>query len=293
MHNSFRFSATFEYRDFYPIAMRHFIILILFALLISSCKNSVLLGNRDQETDTIANTGDTILSRTYYEKGVLKSVSQMKNGQRNGLTRNYYQNGALLSEIYYTNGLRNGIAVDYYREGGVHARIPYRNDLKEGDAVWYYPSGKPYRITPYRKDVIDGIQRFYYKSGQLQAEVPWKNGQRGAGLKEFTESGRLINEPSIIVKPERLSDILILHLSLSDGSRKVTFYQGQLTEGKYLNHNLRQLKTVDGKSTIQVLLSETEAPIAEFHIVAIKETSLRNQQILYKTYRYSLTSSSD
>jgi len=291
MHNSSCFSSTFGDRVFNQVFMQRFIfpvlVLFLLAVLATSCKNSVLLGHREEVTDTIDSGKDTTLSRAYYENGALKSVSQMKKGLRNGLTKNYYQNGALLSEIYYTNGLRNGIAVDYYKEGGIHARIPYRNDLKEGEAVWYYPSGKPYRITPYRQNTIDGIQRFYYESGQIQAEVPWKTGQRGTGLKEYTQSGKLIKEPSIIVKPERLNNAIILRLSLSDDSRNVTFYQGELTEGRYLNPDLRQLKTIDGKSYIQFQPLEPETPSKEFHIVAIKKTSLRNQQILYKKYLYN------
>jgi len=286
MLNSSCISFTFGKRDFNRDVMHRIIFLILLAMLASSCKNSVILGNKEQETDTIASGSDTTLSKAYYEDGALKSVSQMKNGLRNGLTKNFYRNGALLSEVYYANGLRNGVAVNYYKEGGVHARIPYRNDVKEGEAVWYYPSGKPYRITPYHQNLIDGIQRFFYESGQLQAEVPWKKGQPGTGLKEYTESGRLIREPSVVVRPERLNDAVILYISLSDESRNVTFYQGELTEGRYLNRNLRQLKTTGGKSIIQFPPSDPETTPKEFHIVAIKETSLRNQQILYRKYRY-------
>jgi antitoxin component YwqK of YwqJK toxin-antitoxin module len=286
MLNSSCISFTFGKRDFNRDVMHRIIFLILLAMLASSCKNSVILGNKEQETDTIASGSDTTLSKAYYEDGALKSVSQMKNGLRNGLTKNFYRNGALLSEVYYANGLRNGVAVNYYKEGGVHARIPYRNDVKEGEAVWYYPSGKPYRITPYHQNLIDGIQRFFYESGQIQAEVPWKKGQPGTGLKEYTESGRLIREPSVVVRPERLNDAVILYISLSDESRNVTFYQGELTEGRYLNRNLRQLKTTGGKSIIQFRPSDPETTPKEFHIVAIKETSLRNQQILYRKYRY-------
>jgi len=194
--------------------------------------------------------------KTEYEIPVLKGTSL-----RHGVQKRYYPHGSVYSEIPYIRNERNGIAYTYYKA--------YRN---EKPAVWkeqIYVHGK-----------LNGICKRYYSDGKLQAEYEYKEGMPAIGLKEYSESGKELKMPVLTVKSNPASNYYYVTARLSESNNNVTYYMGNLVEGKYMPDDLKRIQERDGIAEVLIPHNET---IHSVTIVAVFMTSLSNECILAKT----------
>jgi len=253
----------------------------LFLIFSISCAKSV-----KQEPES---TSDDSLIREYHSNGKLKTEISAAGNLRQGPTRNYNFQGQLISEVNYNNNLKDGLATNYYPVSGKkNSTLVYKNGIKEGDETWFYESGQVYRLSPYVAGKINGIQKFYYQTGELMAEVPYKDGFAGTGLKEYKKDGTVLGGyPNIVIRKEdHLKDAnkIVLVISLSNESKNVKFYEGSLSESRYLSNKLLLLATQNGITQIDYNIAPGVTLKQRVVISANYKTPMGNSCILTKTY---------
>jgi hypothetical protein len=231
--------------------------------------------------------------KEFHPNGRLKSSTEAVGKLRQGISRDYRSDGTLENEIHYEQNRKHGPARSYYSDGKtVRNEILYVNGYKQGTAKWFYESGKIYRETPYDKNMIQGIRKSYYEDGRLQAETPYLSDQPGTGLKEYTRDGKLkeIKKAIRIREQDRISidGSFILLLDISDGTKNVNFYQGNLMQGQYWNDQLTPVPTEKGRGEIHFYVAKGTFKMETLNIVARIKTSLGNPLILQKQYNLAV-----
>lgn len=222
-----------------------------------SSKNNL---KSEVETASVADTGYT-------------GISQYKSGQ------------FLIKEITFKNGVRHGLMKSFYKGGQLYQTFWYENGLREDSVKWYYLEGQIFRSTPYKHDTIDGIQKQYYRSGKVKARIGYNKGMRTPQFEEYTQNGKLVKDyPEIIVtiKDEyNTTGAYMITLGLSDLSRKVVFYRGEFSEGRFDTTKCQLIKTIEGKGTIT--LKKTAATgTSQVGVVAEIITQFGNKLLKYK-----------
>jgi antitoxin component YwqK of YwqJK toxin-antitoxin module len=252
-------------------------------ILISGCKP------KEQPEQAPSSPSGIRVVKEFYPDGKLKSETEAKGKLRHGESKDYRKDGTLENLITYDNNRKHGRAVNYYPDGKtVKTEMNFVNGYKQGDAIWYYPSGKVYRKTPYVNGQITGTRTTYYESGIIQSEIPYWNGSPGIGLKEYTQDGKLkyYNAKIQIREIDRISldNTFTLVLSLSDGSRSVKFYQGNLIDGNYWNEQLEPIPGENGVAKLRFFISKGSFKMETLNIVARDKTRLNQYHILQREY---------
>jgi hypothetical protein len=234
---------------------------LLLSLLLFSC-------NQPQKETTKAHSvsdGISIIRKPYenapnvteYEIPVVKGTDI-----KHGVQKRYYRHGSLYSEIPYIAGKRNGIAYTYY---------PVTGNAKP--VVWKEQS--------YLDNNLEGVCRRYHRDGTLQAEYEYKNGVPATGLKEFYQSGNPVKHPDLILNKTRTANHYYVTARLSDGTKSVDYFIGDLVEGKYLPENLKALQVVNGEGEILIPLSTDKITIT-----AVTFTDYQNRYIVSKSVAF-------
>ena len=106
---------------------------------------------------------------------------------------------------------------------------------------------------------------------------------RRGDLKEF--SGRIA-----FTEKDRISmdNTFIVTFSISDGSRDVEFFRGNLTGGKFWNDELIPIDTEKGIGKMEYYLQRGGFRMETFNVVARIETSLNNYHIIQKEYHLAI-----
>ncbi len=227
----------------------------------------------------------------------IKKEDEKTNGktktEKDGVRKTHYPSGQLRSEVPIRNGKKNGLAKDFYSDGTPHFEINYVDNLKQGITRMYYQNGKLYEETPYEKDKVHGVKKRYRQDGKLFAEAPYQSDEPCMGLKEYlTDGSSKTKYPNIVVTP--IDNILrddryILRLSMSDKTKNVTFYTGDLNDG-CINSSLEQVyETPDkGVSEISIYLPQGTFLMEEINIVAKVKTALGNYYITQRKYNVAI-----
>jgi hypothetical protein len=117
------------------------------------------------------------------------------------------------------------------------------------------------------------------------SEAPFKNGQPGIGLEEYDKDGNMEKKPYIIVDEIDNTNTIgeyIIKYRLSDGSKGVKFYAGELTDGIYFNPILSPIKSKNGVGTTVLSVKKGSFIMHSVNIVAKKRTLMRNDYIVQK-----------
>jgi hypothetical protein len=97
-------------------------------------------------------------------------------------------------------------------------------------------------------------------------------------MKEFSVSGKAVNLPSLILTKSRTSDGYYISAKLSNNSKNVNYFTGNLVENQYLPKGLKGLQVRDG--TGEMVVDKTTGNVT---ITAVYITRYRNKCILSKT----------
>lgn len=199
-------------------------------------------------------------------------ISQYKSGQ------------FLIKEVTFKNGIRHGLMKSFYKGGQVYQTFWYENGLREDSVKWYYLEGQLFRSTPYKHDTVDGIQKQYYRSGKTKARIGYSKGLRTPYFEEFTQDGKLIgNYPEIavsILDKYKSEGKYTINLELTDKSKRVVFYRGEFTEGRFDTTKCQLIKTIDGKGTL-TLAKTTAKGLSHIGVVADIVTPFGNRLLKY------------
>jgi MORN repeat variant len=222
------------------------------------------------------------ITEEYYPDGTIKSQTSLKNGVRNGITKNFDESGRLLSTANYFNDKRDGWVMNYNPlNGKLVIKALYKNDIQEGPVIQYYKEGFLFRESNYVNGRVDGLIKTYWPDGKPKAENIFKMGKPAIGLKEFDKSGKLIDQPSIIVK-RLLSDRIKLEICISDGSADVDFYLEKLEDDKYFNPHTHKLEVENGCT---ILENPVNYGTNQISILAKVKTEYGNTLILQKYFK--------
>lgn len=197
----------------------------------------------------------------------------------------YFSSQRLLKEVTFKDGLRNGLTRTFYPGGQLYQTFWYRNDLREDSSGWYYLEGQLFRSTPYLHDTIQGIQRQYYRDGRKRAMIGYDKGLRTGLFEEFTRDGKLVNDyPEITVNQKdeyKTSGRYTISLALSDNSKKVRFYKGEFTDGRFDTAKYEAIKVVDGKGRL-LLRKSADGGKNYVGIIGDITTTFGNRFLTYK-----------
>ncbi len=206
----------------------------------------------------------------------------------------YYQNGALHKEIAYEHGVQQGMAKEYYKSGKVFQEVMYQNSMREGVARRYYESGILSQETPYHYNQMHGVQKRYRRSGDLMAEVPYHEGNLCTGLKEYTIDGKLKQRYPVIevtaIDQIKSKANYIIKLKMSDDSRGVEYFVGDLSEDKYIGMEAVRVTDVkNGVGEINISLPRGTYVNDTVNIIAKVKTSQSNYYITQSELKVSIT----
>lgn len=191
----------------------------------------------------------------------------------------------LVMETTFKNGVKEGLMKTYYIGGKLRRTFWYENGLREDSSLWYYEEGQLFRITPFKKDTIDGIQTQYFRNGKLKAKMGYKKGLRTLYFEEFTMDGKVVGGyPGIVVNVKdnyNSRGVYTISLELSDKSKKVQYYRGDLGRGVFDTIRCIKIKTTVGIGMLDLKKSGSAQP-ASVDVIAQILTNYGNNYLTYK-----------
>jgi hypothetical protein len=181
--------------------------------------------------------------------------------------------------------IKHGIQKRYNRNGSLYSTIPYLRGMREDTAYTYYMAAegvdpKVWKEQVYKNDKLNGICKRYHENGVLQAEYEYKNGLPAIGLKEYSTSGKELDQPTLTVTTNKVLSGIYVSAKLSKQMSNVDFYLGDLVEGKYLPEGLKGLQIKNGLG--EVIVDEGTESVT---ISAIYSTRYRNRGIVSRIIR--------
>lgn len=86
---------------------------------VDSIKTELSYYNCQEPSSLLHFKGDNVHGKQYnfYQSGLIKTISNCKNGKQDGLTYWYYENGVLKSIVNWKNGQQFGYSMNYYSNG--------------------------------------------------------------------------------------------------------------------------------------------------------------------------------
>jgi hypothetical protein len=199
--------------------------------------------------------------------------------------KKYMSGKYLIKEVAFKNGVRQGLMKSFYQTGEVRHTFWYENGLREDSSIWFFQEGQKFRVTPFKKDTIDGIQKQYYRTGQLKAKLGFSKGLRTMLFQEFTPEGKLISGyPSLVVSITdnyKTQGLCKVALELSDKSRNVRYWRGDLSNGLFDTVHCEKLKSINGIASLS--LKKTTAKTTGYvGVIAEILTNFGNNHLVYK-----------
>lgn len=207
--------------------------------------------------------------------------------------KTYHTNGALHKEIVYEYGIQQGVSKEYYKSGKIFQEVMYENNMREGVARRYFESGIVSQETPYHHDQMHGVQKRYRRSGDLMAEVPYYDGHLCTGLKEYTIDGKLKQRYPLIevitIDQIKSNATYTLKLKMSDDSKGVEYFVGELSNDKYIGREAARVTDVEnGIGAIKISLPRGTFVNEEVTIIAKIKTSQSNYYITQSKLHLSI-----
>lgn len=139
------------------------------------------------------------------------------------IRKEYNKDGVLIREIMVKNGLIDGYEKEYYSSGKLMMERKCVKGISDGLTVYYYENGNKNKEIPYLNGKITGTIKKYYNDGCIASEAPMENGLAIPGLKEYEKSGKLIEQPEILIDDYSFRNAVKVRLSLNQ-KIKAKFY---------------------------------------------------------------------
>lgn len=235
--------------------------LCFFAVILILCSCNTKTAENASQPSTEDNDGIQIVKKPYKNSEMIEYEIPVVAGTqiKHGIQKRYYLHGSLYSEIPYVAGEKQGTAFTYYQAA-----------LDSEPQVWKEQS--------YEKNELNGTCKRYHRDGTLQAEYDYKNGLRAVGLREYSESGKEIEQPKLFLTKHRVATGYLIEARLSDDVDNLDFFIGELTEGKYLPKKMKALQTRNDVG--EIVVSQTSGTVT---ITAEYSTRYRNRGVVSKS----------
>lgn len=229
---------------------------------------------------------------TLFAVGCTKEEQQKSRGKLQGLHKFYFPDGSLYLEINYKDSIPHGLSKRYFKSGQLLEEAEYREGIQHGITKTYYENGTLSSITPYDSGRIHGIKKKYRKDGSPAYEAPFHHDKPCVGLIELFLSGRPVdNYPKIIVTEKNdllRSGMFTLEFSLSDKSTRVEYFKGQLTDGKYIGSQAKEIYVSNGVGKLFYVVPPGGFEMERMNIIAKVKTDLGNYYITQVTHNLAI-----
>ncbi len=235
------------------------------AIIFSSCflvnpksndKNNTASANANDSTEIFNMSFKHKPNVVEYEVSVLKGTKT-----KHGIKKRFYEHGSVYSETPYIKGKRNGISYTFYQA---------YDDKKP--VVW--------KEQPFIDGVLSGTCRRFHRNGQLQSEYQYSNGLPAIGIKVWKDSGKEVELPKLIVTKKETNGLIFINVRISNNTKKVKYFTGNLIKGKYFPKNMKSILENDGVGELLVHGNSNQKSVT---IVAALKTPYRNTYYLVKT----------
>ncbi|MFI5220251.1 MAG: toxin-antitoxin system YwqK family antitoxin [Bacteroidia bacterium] len=130
----------------------------------------------------------------FYENGNPKVKSKYLNDTLQDSSFYYHKNGKFSNIQTFKNGKKEGCWKKFNEKGMLYSEINFKNNAMEGVRTTYtYNSGRVLERLNYKNGMMDGKQEYFYNSGNPKSVCYYSSDYPCAGLEEWTESGKKIN----------------------------------------------------------------------------------------------------
>ena len=113
-----------------------------------------------------------------FEQSPTKSVSNWKNGKRDGWTYEHYYSGRKSREVHYRNGVRDGVSRQFLRSGEKTIEETYADGQLHGPKTTWFPNGNKASLTNFKNGEAYGETSQWYENGQKKSIVTYRKGKR-------------------------------------------------------------------------------------------------------------------
>lgn len=120
-----------------------------------------------------------------YDKDILISDIEYKDGKEDGELRIYKNDGKLFLEGLYKEGKPNGVVKEYNEDGSLLSYDEFKDGLLHGRSIIYFAPNKILKEWNYNMGKETGTGKVYYQNGNPQLEINFTSGE----LKYFYEEG--------------------------------------------------------------------------------------------------------
>lgn len=244
---------------------RFFLISLIFFII--ACDQ--IGGEGSDEGNIIRDKEGKIVSGTvkqYTPGKVLKAIRNVKDYKLDGKSTLFHNDGKTVkSEIFYKMG------------------------KKEGEAKSYYSDGTLYRVFHYKNDKLEGEQTKYRQNGQVRSIAYYRDGEPNNQLKEYLTNGSLKKKyPRIVVETidkTLLTGEYIVRVRMSDRSKNVTYYLGQLDKDGFVSSEAIFMgKRSNGILDIKYTVFPGQYLVEKLELIAKVKTFQNNYYLTTKTY---------
>jgi antitoxin component YwqK of YwqJK toxin-antitoxin module/ankyrin repeat protein len=130
-------------------------------------------------------------AKQLYESGQYKELTQLKNGEADGLYKEWYEDGSKLSECTYVNGKKHGTDTVWRSDGSKVREISYKKGEKHGQEVLYNLDGSKWSETSYLKGKKHGDQILTLEDSEFYEKHvhQYKNGKANGMAIAFNKDG--------------------------------------------------------------------------------------------------------
>ncbi|MGB8318144.1 MAG: hypothetical protein WCE54_08465 [Ignavibacteriaceae bacterium] len=153
------------------------IFLLLFMLLISSCKKERNI--RISKSNILVEKRDGLIYKQKSEKPYTGIIIDTVNNK--------------IMEYSVKDGVKKGQFKISHLNGQVEILGNMKDDKNEGKWEYYYPDGQLESVGDFKNDTPSGKWIFYYASGIKKEEGKYIEGKRDGKWVEYDSAGKVIN----------------------------------------------------------------------------------------------------
>lgn len=223
----------------------------------------------------------------------LISGKKKEKPPQDNVVRTYNKQKQLISEVPMKDKKRHGLAKTYFSNGKVSLELPYVEDKREGISRRYYETGLLFQETDYKNDQMHGTQKKYDASG-LISEARYEFGEPCIGLMEYTKGVKRTDYPTLIIRTTDLireNGTYSLELSVTEGAKRVIYYEGKLTATGCLGDNsLQRVPSGSKKNTgvLKIYLLPGQFLMKELNFIAAVTTMKGNTYLTQKKFNLAI-----
>lgn len=211
-----------------------------------------------------------------------------------GLRETHHESGKVKTAIYYKDGVQHGEAKEYYPDGTLAKAVNYIDGELQGEAMMYDRQGRITKKMHYSHGKKNGVQTRYFKSGKAKSEMSytldipnndlWEKDVRGNINKDF---GKLVFR---VERATNSEDLFFIRVNMEPKVFKYHCYAfpSTIEHGDGIKRDNLISKNM-AQHSISVKVPKGQRLQGGVNVVAIYETAMRNEAVVYGTYNFDIT----